>query len=385
MKPMRICVISGADIEKFYGQTTRPYYISENLAKNGCSVLHICVNPPKQSDTLKYISIRYYNNKSRIVRKLRNFMRIYTECKNFFPNIIYAHQLGSAVISLVLHYLTKIPVVYDAHSSPFLEIDTCQNVSLYNKSKWKIQEKIVSKKSVKIISASKRTTDFLIGAYHVPKIKIHTIEVGVDCNQFTSDRIDPDIRSQLSISNIDKVVLFTCPRDASNFSNIMALEYLFKLILKIEQRRKNLKFLIAGGGEEIPPPSKNVIYTGFVDNLAKYINIADVCIMPYPANAIAGGTRNKLIEYFACGKPVVSTTEGIKGFNDTIPNKHFLLADNSNEFINKMLLILDDNNLSETLGINARELALKYDWNDISLRVLEVLNEGVNYSFLSPC
>ena len=121
--------------------------------------------------------------------------------------------------------------------------------------------------------------------------------------------------------------------------------------------------------------SSNIIYTGLVQDLTAYINLGDVCISPYPPSARIGTgcPKNKIIEYFACGKPVITTEEGITGFGDAVPDRDFLLAKDSDDFIEKLVTVLYDENLSKMLGKNARKLSLKYDWGNLSKEVLKVL------------
>ena len=56
-----------------------------------------------------------------------------------------------------------------------------------------------------------------------------------------------------------------------------------------------------------------------------------------------------------------------------MPERDFLLALDSDEFVDKLVTVLNDENLSKKLGENARKLALKYDWGSLAKEVLEVL------------
>ena len=112
----------------------------------------------------------------------------------------------------------------------------------------------------------------------------------------------------------------------------------FKILFSNDSKNwrvKNVKFVIRRSKIWIPSP--NVIYTGFVQDLASYINLGDVCVAPYPPSAVCGGTRNKVADYFACGKPVVSTEEGMREFNDAVSDRDFLPASDSDDFVEKLL------------------------------------------------
>lgn len=373
MDNMRVCVISSVDMDMPYGSTTRPYYTSINLAEFGCELLHICTTPPKsQEKGIKYLEKNYYKNGLWFVRTYKNIFRMYKECKRFSPDVLYVHQINNATRALPLKYLLRIPLVFDAHGSSVMEICATPNKPFYKykEKKIKIQEKLILKAADKIIVVSDELKNFFMGYFHTPEEKIELVKNGVDTKSFKPAEPDVELKRELGIYDDDKVVVFTCPRSPIN--NI-ALKYLFELIPEIEKSVKNVKFVIIGGGPKINPPSSNVIYTGFVQDFVSYINLGDVCIAPYPPSAVCGGTRNKLADYFACGKPVVSTEEGIRGFDDAVPNRDFLLASDSDDFVNKLISALFDEDLSMKLGENARKLSLKYDWGILAMEVLKVL------------
>ena len=376
---MKICLISSADMDKPYGSTTRPYYISKSLAEFGCEILHICTSPPEvkeQNINIKYSLKKYYKNKLWIVRTCRDFFRMYKECKRFAPDIIYVHQISNAIKGLPLKYLLKKPFVFDAHGSSVLEMSMTSDISFYKSTLIKKQEEIILKAADKTIVVSNELKIFFIETFGISEEKIELIKNGVDTGTLKLGEPDIKIKKELNISDDDKVVVFTCPLSPINRrpTNIMGLKYLFELIPKIEERVENIKFVIVGdGGPKPDPPSPNVIYTGFVQDLASYINLADVCVAPYPPSAVCGGTRNKVADYFACGKPVVSTEEGMRGFDDAVPNRDFLLALDSEDFMEKLVTVLYDGNLSIKLGENARKLSLKYDWSSLSKKVFKTL------------
>ena len=303
---------------------------------------------------------------------------MYKECKEFSPDVIYAHQISNATRILPLKYILKKPLVYDAHGSSTLEMSSKSNISFYQRVELKMREKKVLEMADKIITPAEYLKNFFIDHFGISEQKIEVIENGANLDLFKP--MGPGIKKkgELGISNIDKVVVFTCPRFATQ--NEIALRYFFDLIPKIEDRVKNIKFLILGGGPKLNPPSSNVIYSGFVHDLTSYINLGDVCIAPYPPSAMYGtaGAKNKIIEYFACGKPVISTEEGIRGFDDAAPDHDFLLASDSDDFLDKLVTALNDENLSKKLSENARKLSLKYDWANLSKEVLNVLESIAN-------
>jgi len=108
---------------------------------------------------------------------------------------------------------------------------------------------------------------------------------------------------------------------------------------------------------------KTLTFSGVVENVAELLNASDIAIAPLLHGS---GTRLKILEYFSCGLPVVSTTVGVEGL-DIKSQVNVLIEDDMNEFALKVTKLLKDRALSMRLGKAARELVLnKYDWKNIA-------------------
>jgi glycosyltransferase involved in cell wall biosynthesis len=91
---------------------------------------------------------------------------------------------------------------------------------------------------------------------------------------------------------------------------------------------------------------------GLVPDLAPTYHAADVVIVPIRAG---GGTRIKILEAFAHGRPVVASTLGAEGI-DALPEQHLLIADTSDGFADCCLRLSQDESLRERLIANALAL-----------------------------
>lgn len=98
-------------------------------------------------------------------------------------------------------------------------------------------------------------------------------------------------------------------------------------------------------------------FTGPVDDLPAHILAAEVCVCPLFAG---GGTRMKLMEYFAAGKAVVSTPVGAEGL-PVVDGVHLRLAD-AETFAEVVLEVLGDPAQRHRLGRAARAWAVGRDW-----------------------
>jgi len=101
-------------------------------------------------------------------------------------------------------------------------------------------------------------------------------------------------------------------------------------------------------------------FTGPVDDLAAHIEAADLCLCPVFKG---GGTRLKLLEYFAAGKATVSTPLGSEGL-DVKDGREILLASRE-DFVGTVLRALGDPGLRASLGRAARAYARARDWSAV--------------------
>ena len=98
--------------------------------------------------------------------------------------------------------------------------------------------------------------------------------------------------------------------------------------------------------------------TGSVSEVKPYLLRGTVMAVPLDAG---GGTRLKILEAFAAGLPVVSTSVGAEGI-DAIPEQHLLIAERTG-FADALADILLSKERNQKIASEARRLARdKYDW-----------------------
>jgi sugar transferase (PEP-CTERM/EpsH1 system associated) len=109
--------------------------------------------------------------------------------------------------------------------------------------------------------------------------------------------------------------------------------------------------------------------TGRVEDVVPYYHDSTITVVPLRAG---GGTRLKILEAMALGRPVVSTSIGCEGL-DVVHGEHLLIADNPEEFAKNTVRLLHDRNLVRHLCANARRLVeVRYSWGTIGAQLMDV-------------
>lgn len=131
-------------------------------------------------------------------------------------------------------------------------------------------------------------------------------------------------------------------------------------VLVVEQKR-NVRAVLMGDGPMLPELKRRAAelgiaqsctFTGWADDsvLIPYLNAADVCVSPDPANEFNHScTMNKILEYMAMAKPVVlfDLVEGRRSAGEAA----LYAADNdSRDMAAKIAQLLDDPALRQRLG-----------------------------------
>jgi polysaccharide biosynthesis protein PslH len=112
-----------------------------------------------------------------------------------------------------------------------------------------------------------------------------------------------------------------------------------------------------------------VIVTGEVADVTPYYEQAQVCVVPLRAG---GGTRLKILEAMALGRPVVSSSLGCEGLAVT-HDEHLLIAEAPDDFAAAVVRLLRDPSLWHRLTQNARRLVeTRYDWAMIGDKLLDL-------------
>ena len=146
----------------------------------------------------------------------------------------------------------------------------------------------------------------------------------------------------------------------------------------IRQRVPDVELWIVGSNPvpEILAFDKDGVHvTGRVPEVVPYYERSAVTVVPLRAG---GGTRLKILESLALGRPVVSTTIGSEGLalND---GEHLLNADEPEPFADAVVRLLTDGTLYDHVAQRGRQVVEdRYDWDAIAAGHMAIYENLIN-------
>ncbi len=99
-------------------------------------------------------------------------------------------------------------------------------------------------------------------------------------------------------------------------------------------------------------PYPNITFRGFVEDVFPYYENSDLQIV---AATDAAGLRTRIIESFAFGLPVLSTTVGARGIAGIKEGEHLLIADTAGQFARHLIDLIDSPETLDRLSTKGLE------------------------------
>jgi glycosyltransferase involved in cell wall biosynthesis len=146
-----------------------------------------------------------------------------------------------------------------------------------------------------------------------------------------------------------------------------ALYFLSQVLPLVRSALPDVRFVIAGR-----KPSARLVamttgrswvhVTGEVTDIRPWLAAGAVVVVPL---RVGGGTRLKILEAMAMGRPVVSTSIGAEGLG-LVPGDEIVLADDANSFAAEALRLLRRPDVGAALGRRGRERVVRdFDWRAV--------------------
>lgn len=193
-----------------------------------------------------------------------------------------------------------------------------------------------------------------------PDIEVTVVDNGTDPDYFRPSDLPANPNSLVFVGEM------------SWYANSQAMIYFYKMILPILKKQiSDVEMNVIGAN----PPKELVDFgnrdprfkvRGFVDDIRPHVHSAAVFVVPLD---IGGGTRLKILDAMAMGKAVVSTSIGCEGLH-LKENEDIFIADEPEDFAEKILLLFRDDNLRKRMEQSARRTVTeRYSWDKIALNL----------------
>ena len=191
---------------------------------------------------------------------------------------------------------------------------------------------------------------------------VHVLGNGIATDSFYPPESKPD--------NIDPVFIFTGVMDYK--PNVDAVLWFTDHVWSmIRDEYPQARFIIAGM-KPTPTIQKlsripGIEVTGFVDDILPYFHRSNYFVAPF---TIARGVQNKILQAFACGLPVISSSMGAEGI-ECKDGTHIIIAKTGEDYLTAINKLEADNTYKESIQKNALKLIREeYSW-DGKLKVLD--------------
>jgi len=160
--------------------------------------------------------------------------------------------------------------------------------------------------------------------------------------------------------------------------NQVAAKLLIENILpKIQQQYPDASLMLVGYNPsefmlEAARENNNIMVTGTVPDVKPYFDQASAMVVPLLQG---GGTRLKILEAFASGCPVISTSKGAEGLQAQ-DGKHLLLRDSIADIIEGINAVWSDIHLSQNLTQSAYNLVqTTYSWQAVAQNIEDAIKQ----------
>jgi len=155
------------------------------------------------------------------------------------------------------------------------------------------------------------------------------------------------------------------------FANRDAIDFLLRDIWpRVRERRPTAQLTLVGrnapGQKEMFARIPGVTPLGRVETIQPYVGRAACSVIPI---RVGGGTRIKILESWALGTPIVTTSIGGEGL-EIKDGENALVRDNPAEFADAIVSVLEDQSLRSRLGQGGRStVEALYNWKKVGNRL----------------
>ena len=346
------------------GTEIATYNIAKHLARRGHEV-HVITSLdkglPKESMDEGFYVHRIFWRKIRFLGVMSFWIKIFLCLKKIKPDIVHTQDIGIGIPGFLAKTFLKMPfVVYGQGSDVYLPSTFKNTIS-----------KLALKNAESVIAL---TEDMKSEMQKLCDRDILVIPNGIDLEKF-KNLSRKDIRKRLKIKDNEKIIAFV-----GSLYPVKGLRYLIKAMKFMIEETKNVRLMFVGDGEESEELEslveefglkERVKFIGRVQNeeIPQYMAASDVFVLP----SLSEGFPNVVLEAMASGLPIVATKVG--GLPEIIrdgENGFLVEPKNPKEIAEKVLLILEDDELRERMSRNNKDRVKEYTLESVVERLEHV-------------
>ncbi|MFX0202837.1 MAG: glycosyltransferase family 4 protein [Candidatus Hodarchaeota archaeon] len=360
----KIAMVAACPFPYPRGTPIRVFRIAEALSRRGHEVHVVTYHLGKETETASFLiyripEVRTYKRYSPgptfqklLVLDTLLAIELLKVLRKHDIDLIHAHHYEGMIVSLLARQRTRHPILFDVHTLleselPFYKIWL---PSMGKKLIGRFLDSRLPRLASHIIAVTEDIKTKLIHNRSATSEKITVISNGVECEHF-----NVEAGERKAGQTETKTLIF-----AGNLASYQGIDVLLKAFKEVLQKRKDVKLLIVSNDSfgRFESLARTLGVGGHIDimpsdfaTLPHCIATADIALNP---RKDCDGVPQKLLNYMAAGKPIVSFAGSAKHL------KHGELGwivenGNISAFANAILLLLEDSTLAQRIGANAKK------------------------------
>ena len=378
---LRICIVAPFNVlSNAEGASIRVFKLAQGLSDCGALVIVLHYGPARTcNNNFIFIKVRNANPITSATNYVHPFNFFFPHLfkkvlKEYSINLVQFEQPWSTLPAKFYLKHFEIPYVLDEHNVEYLWSAQASKLSILSPINYAIEKSAIYD-SATVLATSEIDKNLLKKIYGLIQKDIIVIPNGVDTERFSMPSVQSSfLRTKLQLNQSSKIIVFHGLLSAKQ--NYEAAKLIVTFIAPYFQ---DDTFIIIGKNPPnwlkiIAEKQKNVRLLGFVQILEEYILGSDVCIAPIK---VGSGTRLKILDYLAAGKPIVATYKAVEGLN-MVDGVHALLHQDVNaQFVESLRQLLSNKKLSNELSKNASFLSKEFNWCLLSSKLFAAIKEVI--------
>jgi len=363
---MKIAILVGLFPPKWLaGTEIATYNLADHLARRGHEV-HVITSHdaglPELSEESGFSVHRIAWPKIRFIGIVAFWAKICLEIQTIKPDVFHAQSLLCGIPAVVAKKFLKIPYVVWGQGS-----------DIYLPGRFtRMTSKSILQNADAVLAL---TEDMKQKMREICDRDISVVPNGIDLKRF-------EISSGEKKEGSAKTIIFV-----GRLHPVKGVQYLIEAMATVHQQMPNVKLVIVGDGverarlEELTERlnlNDCIQFAGQVsqESIPRLMHQADVFVL----SSLSEGLPVVILEAMAAGLPIVATKVG--GIPDIVEegvNGYLVNAKNPEEIADRLLILLQDDEMWEEISANNREKAEQYTWDKVTGTV-----EGIYFECLVP-